>query len=192
LEAILNEAKNSEEKAKKAMVDAARLADELRVEQEHSQSQERARKGLEVTIKDLQSRLDDAEQNLLKGGKKQIAKLEERVRMIEIELDNEQRRHSDAQKNMRRAERRVKELSFQGEEDRKNHEKMQDLVEKLQQKIKTYKRQIEEAVSFQYSHTYSSCIGPSLLKLSHIHYDPFFLSFFYTGRNRCLELGQIP
>lgn len=145
LEAILNEAKNSEEKAKKAMVDAARLADELRVEQEHAQSQERARKGLEVTMKDLQGRLDEAEQNLLKGGKKQIAKLEDRVRLIEQELDNEQRRHSEAQKNMRRAERRVKELSFQNEEDRKNHEKMQDLVEKLQQKIKTYKRQIEEA-----------------------------------------------
>lgn len=64
----MNEAKNSEEKAKKAMVDAARLADELRVEQEHAQSQERARKTLEVTIKDLQGRLDEAEQNLLKGG----------------------------------------------------------------------------------------------------------------------------
>jgi len=145
LEAILNEAKNSEEKAKKAMVDAARLADELRVEQEHSQNQERARKGLEVTLKDLQMRLEEAEQNLLKGGKKQIAKLEERVRLIETELDSEQRRNGDAQKNMRRAERRCKELSFQAEEDRKNHEKMQDLVEKLQQKIKTYKRQIEEA-----------------------------------------------
>ncbi|OXA50729.1 myosin heavy chain, muscle [Folsomia candida] len=145
LEAILNEAKNSEEKAKKAMVDAARLADELRMEQEHAQSQERARKGLEVTMKDLQGRLEEAEQSILKGGRKQIAKLEERVRLIETELDSEQRRHSEAQKNMRRAERRCKELSFQAEEDRKNHEKMQDLVEKLQQKIKTYKRQIEEA-----------------------------------------------
>jgi len=127
------------------MVDAARLADELRMEQEHAQSQERARKGLDVTIKDLQIRLDEANESILKGGRKQIAKLEERVRLIETELDSEQRRNGDAQKNMRRADRRCKELSFQAEEDRKNHEKMQDLVEKLQQKIKTYKRQIEEA-----------------------------------------------
>ncbi|ODM91980.1 Myosin heavy chain, muscle [Orchesella cincta] len=145
LETILNDAKNSEEKAKKAMVDAARLADELRVEQEHSQSQERARKALESTIKDLQGRLEEAESNLLKGGKKAIAKLEDRVRGLEQEMEAEQRRHSEAQKNLRRAERRVKELAFQADEDRKNHEKMQDLVEKLQQKIKTYKRQIEEA-----------------------------------------------
>ncbi|XP_049825637.1 myosin heavy chain, muscle isoform X10 [Aethina tumida] len=145
LDELLNEAKNSEEKAKKAMVDAARLADELRAEQDHAQTQEKLRKALETQIKDLQVRLDEAEANALKGGKKAIAKLEQRVRELENELDGEQRRHADAQKNLRKSERRIKELSFQAEEDRKNHERMQDLVDKLQQKIKTYKRQIEEA-----------------------------------------------
>ncbi|XP_038110368.1 myosin heavy chain, muscle isoform X11 [Culex quinquefasciatus] len=145
LDELLNEAKNSEEKAKKAMVDAARLADELRAEQDHAQSQEKMRKALEQQIKELQVRLDDAETNALKGGKKAIQKLEQRVRELEAELDSEQRRHTDAQKNLRKSERRIKELTFQSEEDRKNHERMQDLVDKLQQKIKTYKRQIEEA-----------------------------------------------
>ncbi|XP_034240463.1 myosin heavy chain, muscle isoform X11 [Thrips palmi] len=145
LDELLNEAKNSEEKAKKAMVDAARLADELRAEQDHAQTQEKLRKALETQIKELQVRLDEAENNALKGGKKAIQKLEQRVRELENELDGEQRRHADAQKNLRKSERRIKELSFQAEEDRKNHERMQDLVDKLQQKIKTYKRQIEEA-----------------------------------------------
>ncbi|XP_044728587.1 myosin heavy chain, muscle isoform X10 [Chrysoperla carnea] len=145
LDELLNEAKNSEEKAKKAMVDAARLADELRAEQDHAQTQEKLRKALETQIKELQVRLDEAEANALKGGKKAIQKLEQRVRELENELDGEQRRHADAQKNLRKSERRIKELSFQSEEDRKNHERMQDLVDKLQQKIKTYKRQIEEA-----------------------------------------------
>ncbi|XP_026327815.1 myosin heavy chain, muscle isoform X45 [Hyposmocoma kahamanoa] len=145
LDELLNEAKNSEEKAKKAMVDAARLADELRAEQEHAQTQEKLRKALEQQIKELQVRLDEAEANALKGGKKAIQKLEQRVRELENELDGEQRRHADAQKNLRKAERRIKELTFQADEDRKNHERMQDLVDKLQQKIKTYKRQIEEA-----------------------------------------------
>ena len=36
---MLHQAKNSEEKAKKAMVDAARLADELRAEQDHTTTQ---------------------------------------------------------------------------------------------------------------------------------------------------------
>lgn len=145
LDEMLNEAKNSEEKAKKAMVDAARLADELRSEQEHAMLQEKMRKSLEQQVKDLQVRLDEAEQSALKGGKKIIQKLESKVRELENELENEQRKHSEASKNYRKAERRLKEVQFQQEEERKNHERMQDLVDKLQQKIKTYKRQIEEA-----------------------------------------------
>lgn len=108
LEEILNEAKSSEEKAKKAMVDAARLADELRVEQEFVQSQDKARKAMEGQIKELQQRLEIAENEALKGSKKAIAKLEDRIRGLESELDLEQRRHGDAQKNMRKADRRVK------------------------------------------------------------------------------------
>ncbi len=59
--------------------DAARLAEELRSEQEHTVQVERLRKGLEQQIKDLQTRLDEAEGNALKGGKRIIAKLEQRV-----------------------------------------------------------------------------------------------------------------
>merc|ERR1712002_1147887 len=145
LDEMLNEAKNSEEKAKKAMVDAARLADELRAEQEHAQTQEKMRKALEVQVKEMQVRLEEAEGNALKSTKKTISKLEGRVRELETQLDDEARRHADAQKNLRKCERRIKELTFQSDEDKKNHERMQDLVDKLQQKIKTYKRQIEEA-----------------------------------------------
>ncbi|XP_071547348.1 myosin heavy chain, muscle-like isoform X35 [Panulirus ornatus] len=145
LDEMLNEAKNSEEKAKKAMVDAARLADELRAEQEHAQTQEKMRKALEVSVKELQVRLEEVEGNAMKATKKAIAKLESRVRELETQLDDEARRHADAQKNLRKCERRIKELTFQSDEDKKNHERMQDLVDKLQQKIKTYKRQIEEA-----------------------------------------------
>lgn len=145
LDEMLNEAKNSEEKAKKAMVDAARLADELRAEQEHAQNQEKMRKALEVSVKELQVRLEEVEGNAMKATKKALAKLENRVRELESQLDDEARRHADAQKNLRKCERRIKELTFQADEDKKNHERMQDLVDKLQQKIKTYKRQIEEA-----------------------------------------------
>ena len=145
LDEMLNETKNSEEKAKKAMVDAARLADELRSEQEHAQNQEKMRKALEVSYKEMQAKFEETEGNAQKAVKKSLSKLEGRVRDLEINLDDESRRHSDAQKNLRKCERRIKELTFQADEDKKNHERMQDLVDKLQQKIKTYKRQIEEA-----------------------------------------------
>merc|ERR1712228_676448 len=135
----------SEEKAKKAMVDAARLAEELRAEQEVAQQFEKDRKLLEAQTKDTQARLDDAEANALKGGKKAMNKMETRIRELQSELDAESRRFADAAKNLRRSERRIKELSFAGDEDRKNHERMQGLVDGLQGKIKSYKKQIEEA-----------------------------------------------
>ena len=115
----------SNEKAQKAMIDAARLADELRAEQEMAQSLDRDRKLLEAQVKDLQARLDDAEQNALKGGKKAMSKMDTRIRELESELDAENRRMSDAQKNLRKSERRIKELTYQQDEDRKNHERMQ-------------------------------------------------------------------
>jgi len=145
LDEMLNEAKNSEEKAKKAMVDAARLADELRAEQEHAQNQEKMKKGLEIQVKELEVRFEEAESNAIKATKKQIGKLEARVKELEALYDDESRRHADAQKNLRKCERHIKELTFQSDEDKKNHERMQDLVDNLQQKVKTYKRQIEEA-----------------------------------------------
>lgn len=58
---------------------AAMMAEELKKEQDTSAHLERMKKNLEQTVKDLQHRLDEAEQLALKGGKKQIQKLETRV-----------------------------------------------------------------------------------------------------------------
>merc|ERR1711937_767261 len=80
LDEMSSEAHLSEEKAKKAMVDATRLADELRAEQELALGFERDRKLMECQIKDVQQRLDEAETNALKGGKKAMNKMETRIR----------------------------------------------------------------------------------------------------------------
>ncbi|RNA40218.1 myosin heavy chain, partial [Brachionus plicatilis] len=77
LDEAIAELKNSEERVKKASADAARLAEELRLEQEHSVNVEKLRKSLEQQVKDLQVRLDEAEANALKGGKRIIQKLEQ-------------------------------------------------------------------------------------------------------------------
>merc|ERR1719203_2730026 len=145
LDEMSNEALLSEDKAKKAMIDAARLADELRTEQELAQVFERDRKLYECQVKDMQTRLDEAETNALKGGKKAMNKMETRIRELESEVDAESRRCGDAQKNLRKSERRIKELTYASDEDRKNHERMQALIDQLQSKIKSYKKQIEEA-----------------------------------------------
>lgn len=93
----------------------------------------------------MQQRLDEAETNALKGGKKAVNKMEIRIRELESELNAENRRSADAQKNLRKSERRIQELTYAADEDRKNHERMIALTDQLQVKIKSYKKQIEEA-----------------------------------------------
>merc|ERR1711981_396514 len=116
LDEMTNEARLSEDKAARAMVDAARLADELRCEQKLAMNLEKDKKLLETRIRELES-----------------------------ELDDETRRFGDVTKNLRKSERSIKELTFAGDEDRKNHERMQALIDQLQGKVKSYKKQIEEA-----------------------------------------------
>merc|ERR1711971_684737 len=141
----LQAAKNSEDKSKRAMVDAARLADELRAEQDHVAAESRAKRALDTQLGELESRLADAEATAMKGGKNAMAKLDMRIRELEMELGSVQSKTGGSYKAFQRAERRVKELQFQQDEDRKNQDRMSELANKLQQKIKTYKTQIEEA-----------------------------------------------
>merc|ERR1719192_1281445 len=89
---MLHQAKTSEEKAKKAMVDAARLADELRAEQDHTSVQSKSKRSLETTMADMENRLADANESAMKGGKAAMAKLESRIRELEIELGSVQAR----------------------------------------------------------------------------------------------------
>lgn len=99
----------------------------------------------------MQARLDEMEAIAVKGGKRMLTKLDQRVRDLEVELTDECRRHAETLKNHRNRERKVRELQVQVDEDKKSNERMYGLIEKMQTKIKTYKRQLEEAVGIDRS-----------------------------------------
>merc|ERR1711976_573517 len=141
----LAQAKGSEEKAKRAMVDAARLAYELRAEQDHTAALGKGKAALTATMGELELNLGAANEVAAKGGRSTMAKLENRIHELEIELGAISAKTGETMKAFHRAERHVKELSFQGEQDKKNQDSMSDLAGKLQAKIKTYMNQIAEA-----------------------------------------------
>uniref|UniRef100_A0A0G2JY53 Myosin, heavy chain 15 n=2 Tax=Rattus norvegicus TaxID=10116 RepID=A0A0G2JY53_RAT len=153
---MLQACQKAEEKAKKTAAEAANMWEELKKEQDTNAHLERTRKNMEQTIKDLQKRLDEAEQTAVVGSKKQIQKLESRVRDLEGELESEVRRSAEAQREARRLERGIKELTYQAEEDKKNLSRMQALSDKLQLKVQSYKQQVEavEAQANQYLSKY--------------------------------------
>ncbi|KAK4317165.1 hypothetical protein Pmani_011728 [Petrolisthes manimaculis] len=134
-----------EDRAKKALLDATRLADELRAEQEHAQTQEKMRKGLEVTVKELQVRLKESDEILQTAGRATVNKLEKRIKELENQLHFEVANLSEAQNDNNKYEKQVMEFSYQADEDKRVRAQMQDVVDKMQQKVKKYKSQIEEA-----------------------------------------------
>merc|ERR1711874_408844 len=131
--------------AKKAMVDAGRLADELRSEQDHVVAQDKAARTTEVSLTEMQRKAEEASFQMARGAAQIPAKLEARAHEVEMELNRTIQHTDEVHKTITKGERRVKELLFQQEENKKNQDRITDLVEKLQQKIKSYKKQIEEA-----------------------------------------------
>ena len=120
LDDLLRQTKNTEEKAKKAMVDAGRLADELRCEQDHVTSAENCKRALEGQIAELELRLNEANETAARGGRSALSRLEARIRELEMELGSCQAKTSEINKAHQKSERRIKELQFQQDEDRKN------------------------------------------------------------------------
>merc|ERR1712227_718921 len=138
VEESVQEQRNAEEKAKKAIGDAAMMAEELKKEQDQAAHLQRMKKNMETSVKELQHRLEEAEQVMIKGGKRAVMKLEARIKELETDLDNEVRKTAEAVKATRKAERRYKEVAYQSEEGKKNLSRLQDLSDKLNNKVKAY------------------------------------------------------
>merc|ERR1712142_61036 len=145
MEEILVAAKSAEERARKSVAEASRMSEMLVREQNTVVTLEKYKKTLETKVTELTTKVDEAESYALKGGRKALAGLQDRVKEIEDELDAEQRRHGETLKNFRKMERHLKETQFQADEDHKNQQRLQELVAKLQAKLKHYKKANEDA-----------------------------------------------
>ena len=72
----------------------------------------------------IQLKLEDAENNSIKHGKKMIGRLEEKARELVAEVDNEERRRAEALKNLKKTERGVNVYLYRSNEDNRNSEKI--------------------------------------------------------------------
>ena len=79
LDDALNGRGAAEERADRLQNEVHRLAEELRQEQENYKNAESLRKQLEIEIREITIRLEEAEAFATREGKRQIAKLQARV-----------------------------------------------------------------------------------------------------------------
>lgn len=145
LDEAINARQADEDRANRLQNEVNRLADELRQEQDNYKHAESLRKSLEVEIREITVKLEEAEAYATREGRRMVSKLQSRVRDLESEMDQENRRAKDALANARKYERQYKELLQQSEDDRRMNIELQDLLDKVQLKMKTYKRQCDEA-----------------------------------------------
>lgn len=136
----------SDERVQKLTIELKSTKDILIEEQERVVKLETIKKSLEVEVRNLQVRIEEVEANALAGGKRVIAKLESRIRDVEIEVEEERRRHAETEKMLRKKDHRVKELLLQTEEDHKQIQLLQEMADKFGEKVKVYKRQMQEQV----------------------------------------------
>ncbi|XP_055623810.1 paramyosin, short form isoform X2 [Toxorhynchites rutilus septentrionalis] len=143
-EEVSRELRVSDERYQKVQVELKHTVELLHEEQERIVKIETIKKSLEVEVKQLSIRLEEVEVNAVAGSRRIISKLEARLRDIEVELEEERRKHAETIKILRKKERSVKEVYIQIEEDQKNIQILQDALEKSNQKIAAYKRQLVE------------------------------------------------
>ncbi|KAH3838862.1 paramyosin-like isoform X1 [Dreissena polymorpha] len=145
LDDALNGRTAAEERADRLQAEVNRLAEELRQEQDNYKNAESLRKQLEIEIREITIRLEEAEAFATREGKRMISKLQARIRDLEAEFEAEQRREREAQANARKFERQYKELLALMEDDKRHLAELTSINDSLSIKIKTYKRQIDEA-----------------------------------------------
>ncbi|KQS43415.1 paramyosin, short form isoform X2 [Drosophila erecta] len=143
-EEVSKELRISDERYQKVQVELKHVVEQVHEEQERIVKLETIKKSLEVEVKNLSIRLEEVELNAVAGSKRIISKLEARIRDLELELEEEKRRHAETIKILRKKERTVKEVLVQCEEDQKNLILLQDALDKSTAKINIYRRQLSE------------------------------------------------
>merc|ERR1712079_544606 len=86
------------------MVDAARIADELRAEQDHTAALEKGKGALNAAMGELELNLGQANEVAAKGGRAAMAKLESRIHELELELASVQAKTGESFKAFQKAE----------------------------------------------------------------------------------------
>lgn len=79
LDEALNARRNAEDRADRLQMEVNRLMEELRQEQENYKNAEGLRKQLEIEIREITVRLEEAEAFAQREGKRMVAKLQARV-----------------------------------------------------------------------------------------------------------------
>ena len=122
-----------------------------------------------MEIREITVRLEEAEAFAQREGKRMVAKLTQRLRDLETELEAEQRRARELHALNKKIERSLAELRIQADEDSRVRIELQDQNSTFFNRIKSLKRQLEEAVSGKTLKTNFQVFTSPLIKINSSH-----------------------
>jgi len=143
-EDLENERRDLDEKFKRVNAENARLSADIDKFTERVTMLEKTNSLNQKTIQDLMVRLEEAEAAGAGKLKKEVRKLEVRLKDSDRERERLEQLCNEMNKNARRNDRRVKELMQQIEETQKSHDRMVEEKEKIATKLKKTRSQMEE------------------------------------------------
>lgn len=112
---------------------------------ENYKNAESLRKQLEIEIREITVRLEEAEAFAQREGKRMVAKLNARLRDLEAEFEAEQRKSRELAGANRKLDRSLNELRVSAEDDRRMCNELSEQCNTLTIRVKTLRRQLEEA-----------------------------------------------
>lgn len=134
--------KAAEERADRLATELSRVSDQLKTEQQNYSNLQSSHKQLEVDIRDLSIRLEDAE--FSKDGRKTLNQYKNRIAELERDLESEHRRGKDSAAEAAKLKRQLQELKVQAERDHLLVVEYVDSINNWQAKFAALKSQLEQ------------------------------------------------
>jgi myosin heavy chain 6/7 len=101
---------------------------------------------LEIEVHSLTARIDELEKDAVVENKRTVARLNDQLKCLQAELEEERRRHAETTRNLRKREREMRDASSTVDEERKKASIAQAEVDNLSEKLKMAKRMLSEQV----------------------------------------------
>ena len=115
----------ADEKNTKYSQEVKRLEEELYCERQNTVNETSLRKTFECKLRELEIKYENNNMMISTNGKKQLEKLESKLKSLETELELEKRKSRDASKFSRQMERNYKDMEYQFYQEKRNFERLE-------------------------------------------------------------------
>ena len=115
----------ADEKFLKSSQEQKKLEDDLQCERQNMVNEETMRKNAEMKLRELEIKFENDSLAISCNGRKMVEKLENKIKSLEDNLEQEKRKCRDYHKMSKQMERNYKDMEYQYLQEKRNFEKLE-------------------------------------------------------------------